>query len=278
MYLSNELIENSFSRLSFRQVDGKSPLERTSALMYFLSFDAVVKISGTSPLNLDPRNSHGKSQRDLMQLEYSRLIRLKCSEVNMYRQITTLGNVEKSATSPDKKISSNFFTVPLKKASDMNVPYCYPKRPAPLFQMGLVSTGSSWGVDYHPEWEPNLIKLISSIKSGTPFTDLAIWALRDFDFCDDSRDLRTQLMKGIYAKFSSKLSGFFEKRIKEEKIFRTDSILPFQDDYPIYLSEDPSSEAISSVRVDFLESQAKETLIERILCLEDILSLHGIEI
>lgn len=63
-YLSNQLVEASFQRLSPKS-SGKAPLERTSALAYFLAFDAASKRLGKRPLDLNPNKMEGKDMRDM---------------------------------------------------------------------------------------------------------------------------------------------------------------------------------------------------------------------
>jgi len=74
MYLNKCLIEESFLRLSSKKQGGKTTLERTSALMYFLSFDATVKKLTKSPIDLNPNTANGKNNRSAMELEFVRLL------------------------------------------------------------------------------------------------------------------------------------------------------------------------------------------------------------
>ena len=80
------------------------------------------------------------------------------------------------------RISSNFFTVPLKKGSQSAKVYFYPNRPVPVLKLGQVATGITWGISYFEDWIKNLPELLVDVKSSSPFTDLAVFVLKDFNF------------------------------------------------------------------------------------------------
>ena len=74
-YLNENLIRDSYLRLRQKKVGGKKGLERTSALMCFLALDALLKRTGINPpLNLDPEDSSGKTNRDVLTREFARLV------------------------------------------------------------------------------------------------------------------------------------------------------------------------------------------------------------
>jgi hypothetical protein len=218
MWFSTELIKSSFERLRQPDPEGrKTGLERTSALMYFLSFAAAFKDS--NGVSLDPETATGQTNRVVMGNEYSRLVTLSTKGQDDVWSVFDLGRITKGGSSPEKRISSNFLTVPLKKASQRNAPTDYPSRPAPLLLLGPALRSSSWGVAMHPRWTSNLPLFISERVSRTPFTDLCIFALRDKDFtpADTVGETLSQLLP---ERFGSELSSYWKMQIEHESRFR----------------------------------------------------------
>src|SRR5579863_2784899 len=112
MYLSSEQVSVSFKRLSSRKQEGKTHLERTSAFMYFIAFDAVCKSKGKGPIDFDPDKNEGKSNRKLIELEFTKLVLLNKVQGKI-TQVSELGKIDHTGKDPEKRISSNFLTVPL---------------------------------------------------------------------------------------------------------------------------------------------------------------------
>ncbi len=277
-YINTQLIECSFKRLSPRKSTGKTALERTSALMYFLAFDATVKKNGHSILDMEPKSFQGKNNRNDMELEFVRLVQLKTTENGTTRQVSVLGKIETSDKSPEKRISSNFFTVPLKKASRSSEAFLYPGRPpAPVLKMGNTATGLVWGIGYNEGWQDNLPQLLSEAKSNTPFTDLAIFVLRDSTLQPDS-DFRAALVEGLKNRFTPEFSSFWAKRLDAEKIFAKHIDNPYQNCPPsAFADADPPPTQSQSSVSDILLTFSPEELIDRITYLEKLLDSNGIE-
>lgn len=277
LYLKPTLVLESFKRLSSRNNEGKKSLERTSALMYFLSFDAAVKNIGYFPIDLNPNSFEGKSGRDIVQLEFVKLVHLKQSNDMQVRQVLILGKIDTGGTLPEKRISSNFFTVPLKKASENAKEYVYPNRPAPVLKMGFSATGKKWGVDYHDQWRDNLPKLLSDVKSNTAFSDLAIFVLRNEKLPDGFQGLRKTLFESIKSKFSISLADYWCNQMEAESVFFKHGNNPFQDYYEESLPEENVSGLTRSLYRDKLNSLDREALLERVNYLESVLDREKIE-
>jgi hypothetical protein len=277
MYLSDELIEDSFHRLSSKKNIGKMSLERTSALMYFLAFDATVKKKRKSPLDFDPDTHEGQNNRATMELEFVRLVKLSSGKTGGIRQVTVLGRIESTGSAPEKRISSNFFTVPLKKASQVSMEYHYPNRPAPVFKMGENSTNLKWGIDYFDGWKKNLPQLLSETKSNTVFADLAVFVFKDTEFKLESKDFIENLDACIREKFSPQLADFWINKIKSEKIFWKKPKTTFQTDFPCAFQEESKETNGDQATIRDLKALGESCLAERVLYLEDVLDKHGIE-
>lgn len=229
MYFNKAQVSVSFKRLISRKQVGKTHLERTSCLMHFLAFDAVCRKENCELLNLSPENMEGENNRKNITLEFAKLVLLDSSRRSI-KQVLQLGEIGSSNKSPEKRISSNFLTVPLKKASEQSKPFFYPKRPnAPLLKMGASATGVKWGVAYHEDWSSNLPDFLSEVKASTPFTDLAVFVMRDTSLGDRVEGYIEALDAAINHRFSSRLAQFWMHRLEQEKVLARHLSEPFSD-------------------------------------------------
>lgn len=277
VYLSPKLVERAFRRLAPSESTGKSPLERTSALMYFLAFVATVKKLDCCPLDLNPDTMDGKNKRSVMGVEFAKFVLLKPSSDRRVRQVFTLGQVKIGDKTPEKRISSNFYTVPLKKASESAKEYEYPHRPAPLLKMGQAATGLKWGVSCHNDWRDNLQKFFTEIKSNTPFTDLAIFVFRNEclpDGYDNVRDVFTCIMQ---ERFGADVATFWSCRIDAEKRFFKYGDALFCDAYHEPLTESEFSAVGGASDREALQALDKAALIDKVTYLEALLAANDIE-
>jgi len=230
-YINENLTRKSFLRLRQNTVGGKTGIERTSALMCFLAFDALLKrTSITPPVNLDPDDSNGKNNREVLTREFSRLVQLK-SGIEPYH-VLNLGEVSGDG-SPEKRFSSNFLTVSLKKATTNGEVNVYPSRPSnPLLVLGLKATGLKWGIDRHQEWKANLPVFLKDRKTKTPFHDLACFVLRQRGFVSSATALHEGLVDGLAEVFTPELCVFWKTQLSLEKVYADEVTEPFQDTAP----------------------------------------------
>lgn len=214
MFLSPNLISQCFGRLSGREPGGKKHLERTSALLYFLAFDAACKHFEIDFLDFTPETLQGRNHRKQFELEFSRLAVVERTP-EILKQVTELGRISLNGTSPEQRISSNFFSVPVKKASTREDAYLYPNRPkAPVLSMGRASTKIPWGIKRYEYWQSNFPKLLSEIKYPTPNIDLALFIIRDVPIRKESKDIFTIVMEALRSKFTAKLCEYFSDRFE----------------------------------------------------------------
>ena len=268
-YLSQELVCKSFERLSSRNTTGKTHMERTSALMYFLSVDAAFKHVGGSSLDLNPESLDGKNNRKQVELEFVRLVLVGNSHGGV-RQVTELGKIDEAGTHPEKRISSNFLTVPLKKASNQATPFYYPSRPkCPLFKMGLAATGKQWGLSFHDDWMSNFLAIQTTIKGSTPSLDLAVFVCRDCAIDDGVADIFTALEEQLEKRFTKNLADFWIQRIEKEKVMARGVDDPFADHHAPFASFYKQAPA----PVKRYEQMKKSELIGRIHQLESMLGI-----
>lgn len=272
IYFSASQVSTSFKRLSSRKAKGKTHLERTSVIMYFLAFDAACKKAGVDKFDLNPDKPEGKSNRKAIELEFTKLVLLDRSH-DKITQVSELGKIDRSSKEPEKRISSNFLTVPLKRASDQTDKFFYPKRPAaPLFKMGNSATGLKWGIAYHDDWLHSLPKFLSEIKDSTPFTDLAIFVMRDSAIDGDSTiNLVDALKQLITKRFSYTLGRFWCERIEKEQVFARHVSVPYS------ISHEPFGKPTKAITTPRFENQEKKQLVDYINYLEGVLEANDIQ-
>ena len=269
MFINANVVKNVFQRLSSSAQSGKSFQEKTSSLMYFLAFDVLAKKDGSPILDLPPKSP----ERKRLSLEYARLVTLPKDSTGNTQQVAELGIVELNGKIPEQRMSSNFYTVPLKKASKNIEPSGYPNRPAPMLRLGPIQAGISWGITYHPDWQINFSKFISEIIGNTPFTDLAIFVCRNEDISAELTDWREALNHMINKRFSTSLADFWKEKIDAEKVWakhivNADFLSPTQN--KVDYSDGRQRKA--SVR-----GMKKDQLVTRVLYLESILDANSIE-
>lgn len=269
MYLNECNVKCAFKRLSAKTANGKKMNERTSAIMYFLAFDLVAKQHGKSELDLSPKENF----RKLMANEYYSLVVLG-SKINEVKYFKEFGKIEivKNSKCVEVKISSNFFTTRLKKASEISTKSGYPKRPVPLLLLGPGIVQGNWGITYSSNWEENLPLFFTDIQSNTPFTDLALLVCRNEEFDGNSRNLQEILSSLLKKKFTERVADFWSSRLNIEKIFvkHIDEENLLSEQYGNYNWE------CGNTRREELQSMNKAGLISRILDLENILDMNNI--
>ena len=270
MFLDPSTIATSFQRLRHTQTTGKKGLERTSGLMYFLAFDQLVRSrGGQGPLDFDPDSELGRLHRRTFSFLFSNLVTLRNRED---LQITALGGISSGRIPAEKRSSANFLTVPLTKAAQALAPRDYPHRPVPLLVLGKGAHGTTWGVGYHSNWPENLGTFLLENGSKTPFADLAMVVLRDYDFGAPTGPATAVLRAALGTKFTKALTDHWMKRIEFERIKPSFPTIQFQEEQSTAL-EDPSlldcSDDDASVEAEHLKT--------RVTYLETLLAENGIE-
>lgn len=263
-YLSPNLIKESFGRLKSCSENGKNHLERTSALLYFLSVDPILKAEQKNILDLNPESAEGKENRKKIALQFCKIVLLKKTKDTTH-QVIKLGEITKKANDPEKRVSSNFLTVPLKKASISNQAYFYPNRPkTPFFKLGQNATGLKWGLQIHEDWQNSLISILAKTRSPTPFTDLAIFCSKDSSISNSSDDLLVFLQTSLYHRFTLSLVKFWFDRIKMEKVLWKAEACLFSSLYSNFIDLFTFN---GSTQTDY-SKMSKEELIKIILAFE----------
>jgi hypothetical protein len=268
-FLNPYLVMESFERLASKSDGGKAHLERTSAILYFLAFDAACRSMQKNELDLDPDSFDGKNNRKRLELEFTKLV-LLASEHGHPIQFLEFGKIDNSNISPEKRISANFLTVPLKKATTQSQPFNYPNRPrAPLLKLGTVATKKKWGMERHEDYEKNLFVVLSTARSSIPAFDLAVLIFRDSAFSSTQQDIYSGLNDQLEKKFTPGVAALFKKRIEKEKILLRSKHSAFVDHYNNFIKA-KKKKAISDDR--FL-NLSREDLIAKIHELEAIINI-----
>lgn len=263
-YLNPSLVQESFLRLASKTDGGKSHLERTSAILYFLAFDAVCHSNQKCELDFDPDRFEGKDNRRKLELEFSKLVLLD-TEYGQKIQYFEFGKIDATNVAPEKRLSANFLTVPLKKATTESQPSYYPKRPnAPLLKLGAVATKKKWGISRHEDFEKNLFVVMNSARSSTPAYDLAIVILRNSEFLASQQNIFNGLHDQLAKKFTPEVCALFKKRIDKEKILVKTSSEYFVDHHINFIKAQNKKVTIDNR----CESMSREELIAKIEELE----------
>ena len=218
MFVSDETLRISFGRLTSSNSTGKVGTERTSALMYFLAFDLLVtRVLPGQPacVDLDPDTNKGRYNREMFVAQFMRLVTISQEPL---LQIQSFGVVTQGSTPPEKRASANFLTTPLKRASQAAEAQAYPKRPAPLLELGQTEANVRWGVRRHPKWRTNFGRFITETRSNTPFIDLAVVVLRDANVADLEGNGADVLKLALQERFSDAVSSLWGRNIANEKM------------------------------------------------------------
>ncbi len=275
MYFSKEQVSISFKRLASRKrTDGqktKTHLERTTVLMCFLAFDARCKGVNLARLDMNPDRPDGKANREAVALEFARLVLLDPAPGEI-KQVLELGKVFGGGKDPAKRLSSNFLTVPLKKATEQAGAFFYPKRPpsAPMIRLGQAATGLKWGMEYHQDWPTSLPKLLSEVKDSTPFTDLAIFVMRDTVLTGS--DYIQVLSNAINSRFSDQLAEFWVEKIKKEKLLAKHILVS-----PFSSTHQPFARSRQIILANRFDDVSRDELLSYISHLEGILHANQIQ-
>lgn len=267
-YLNQKLVQESFLRLRQHKKGGKIGIERTSALMCFLAFDALLKKTGiTPPVDLDPEVGTGKTNRDILTREVARLVHLKNGSERF--QMLNLGEVTRGGNPPEKRFSSNFLTTGMKKSTTSATAYDYPSRPCPLLVLGPKATGLTWGIDRHSKWKANLPIFLQGRNTKTPFHDLAIFVLRQRGIESTATTLQEGLVDGLAEIFTPELCAFWKMQISLERVYFGQVESPFQDSVSAPFGD-------CSWMGDLQPGNGKNSPESRITYLEGLLRMHHI--
>lgn len=154
--------------------------------------------------------------------------------------VDNLGSINMDGTNaPERRISSNFYSVPLTKASKMVDPVPYPGRPCPLLSLGERIDGERWGIAKHNEWRSNLPAYLADRKSSCPWTVLAIFVARRTPLADKKKECpQDTVSNALEERFDDSLLQFWRKMISFEKIYSNKLFSDF--DYNIYSQNPPT--------------------------------------
>ena len=267
-FIVAEIIANSFRRLRPRESGGKTHLERSSALLYFLAVDSTAKSIGTDVLNVSPHSATGRYQRRELELQFAKLVQL--APLNgVLRQVQSLGYITIGGIEPEKRLSSNFLTVPITKAATQLNEVVYPHRPtsAPLLRLGKASTGHQWGIRVHEKWSASFPRFFEQIPNSTFSFDLAVFLNRHKKIDDATEDIHSALESCLREQFSESVSEPWISRIRKERIYIKHLTFPvFESKYrPWEELLEPSG-----------EENNQADLFQRVKYLESLLTLNKI--
>jgi len=266
-YLSPSLVLQSFQRLREIVPEAKAGQEVTSAIFYLLSFERARHARGCeSVLCLDPTTREGSQVRTLMRNEFSKLSILCEHPVpGIFVNAPDLGSHACERKSPDKRIGSNFFTVPLKKASQSAEPLDYPNRKhGPLLVLGSLRADSKWCIRRHSNWLETLRQMLADRSTRTPFTDLAIFMFRTSE-CAYSRDLSPSLGELVRSHFCPDFAEDFCSQLISERQRLSVKDEPFAEAFSNCFKDLVRTSVTYSDRSDAKSLKARIAYLEQLL-------------
>lgn len=266
MFLHPQLVRKAFTRLAPLETSGKQGQECTSAILYLLAFERVRKLFGCADvLDFDPDSSRGRDHRNALALEFAKLSTLANSQkIGEFLLALNLGEVATDAIAPEKRISSNFLTTPLKRASLSATASTYPNRKhGPTFYLGKLHSSSRWCIQAHSDYLRSLRSMLSDRRSLTPFTDLAVFVFRNQKVSRQHGNLAMMLKDMLVSHYCADFAEAFAAEIDREKAkIKNDVLLLNKYENPFGASVTAASTGVS--------------LEERITYLENLLVRHGI--
>ncbi len=180
-----------------KRTEGKTGMERTSILATFLSFDRLERDLSAASIDL----SDGTIARNLIKDYYHDCLTMGELHGKPY-EVVDFGWIQDAGTRQlASRLSSNFLTTGLKRASELANPSDWPRRPkAPLLQLGLPLEGKRWGVAKHPDWMTNLETVFGDRICGLNTFPLIVFLLRhqELEFIDDPLLLLKNGLSTIY--------------------------------------------------------------------------------
>ncbi len=167
-----------------KRSEGKTGMERTSILATFLAFDRLERDLSAASIDL----SDGTIARNLIKNYYHDCLTMGELHGTPY-EVVDFGWIQEAGTRQlASRLSSNFLTTGLKRASELANPSDWPRRPkAPLLQLGLPLEGKRWGVAKHPDWMTNLETVYGDRICELNTFPLILFLLRhiELEFFDD---------------------------------------------------------------------------------------------
>ena len=217
MFIEHNIVLKAFQRLAPNKVGGKRsklPLERTTSLMILLAVDAVSKKHGEATIDLE-YDSPNSRRKDFVQ-EYVKLVSVGEESKGSVQSVHELGSVKSDGKDPASRVSSNFITTIMNQAKVSRTKMGYPRRPAALLALGKAASGLPCGACLHPDWDKGIDEYFEGLVGDTPYSDLAIFCMRNIDGQKQS-DLASTLCDMIANRYSGNLAGFWCGKIKSEQ-------------------------------------------------------------
>lgn len=216
MFFNSSLVLQAFKKLRSSGA-GKTGMERTSGLTYFLAFDALAKRESAEVLGFSPTSKKGKENRDRFAELCAEWLSVAQDREGIVSSVDDFGHVALGGKSVATKVSSNFFTVPLKGASEAKDAQRYPRRPSPLLMLGIQNEKEYWGVSKHGDWQKNLDAFLEGRKSTTPWTDMAVVLLRKRKI-SKGNNFKKAVQAGLHETFTKELADYWSGKIEAETV------------------------------------------------------------
>lgn len=180
MYISPQKLDFYYSQLWDAQ-EGKTNLERTSILSYFLAHDMLCKTYTTDIVDLNSNTS----TRDFFVNNVSYILSLdEDKESGEEYQASQLGLIVKDRSQIKTKVGKNFLSTQLIRAAQSKNVSTYPTRPkdSGMLELGHEINGNYYGVKKSPDWKRNFIKFLDFRQCKSDTFPLICFLLRNHKF------------------------------------------------------------------------------------------------
>lgn len=206
MYFTSKGFSHYYKLLNTVKETGKTNLERTSSLVYFLAQDKLQKKYSVDTIdvssNSDLRKEFQNAVKEILAVD---------TKTNEEVQANHLGvlNIEDSKNSIFIKTGKNFLSTQVYRASTSAETFDYPTRPknSPILKLGVEYNGSKNTISKHKDWQNNLLTYIDFRKCGQNTLPLIIFLLRDSRLEKDM-SMKPWVEKELKEIFTEDLSEF----------------------------------------------------------------------
>ncbi|WP_240378175.1 AAA family ATPase [Bacillus piscicola] len=203
MYFSAKAFNEFYPQLS-TQREGKTNLERTSSLAYFLAIDQLQKMNESETIDV---HKDSPLKRQFVEKVSELLVLGDQGTQEMQANCLGIINLE-SGDKIKTKVGKNFLSTQVNRAT-ISGETEYPTRPnnSALLTLGLDTENGKTGIAKHSNWPDNLMKFINFRICGDNAFPLIVFLLRKRYF-EENNILREALETELLKIFSADVTSF----------------------------------------------------------------------
>lgn len=204
MYFSAHIFSKYYKLLGTQQQEGKTNLERTSILLYFLAIDRIQKENDIDVIDV---NKDSVLRRKFMD-SVTEISVFYTKDEKEY-QANYLGEVNHDNNKMAVKAGKNFLSTQVNHAEKVNDPVDYPTRPkdSAILKLGYDTNNGKTGIKKHYNWKEHIMTFINFRFCGDDTFPLIVFLLRDVDF-DIEKNFEENVTEEIYKEYTEELADF----------------------------------------------------------------------